>query len=230
MLAGGAAGHDLKARAGDRARSRRRGSTCSQPTRGARREEERGVGRDVAVELDHDLALVGERDRTRIGVHPLARDEHLDRAGERQHPARAQRLAPDGEQVAEGQVRIVEVEHAGRLQRAQARAAPGRVDAAVGVLARVLEPDPGGDHERATGARTAPRGRGSGPGPARVCSRRRAAGRGHELRAGPDRDRDHALRCGHATGRVRPLLLAFRRTRRSAGQRSTTAQSQIRGR
>ena len=49
----------------------------------------------------------------------LAGDERADRAAEGRHPARAERLAPDREEVAEGEVGAVEVDHARRVERAR---------------------------------------------------------------------------------------------------------------
>ncbi|MDX6466407.1 MAG: hypothetical protein QOI27_1447 [Gaiellaceae bacterium] len=87
------------------------------------------VRRDVAANLEHELVAVAERDETRIAANEDAVPVQADLPAEPGQPLRRQRLAPDGEQAAEGR-RAVEDDDTGRIGRPEAGAAASEHDTA----------------------------------------------------------------------------------------------------
>jgi hypothetical protein len=89
------------------------------------------VGRDEARDLQHDLQMRPQRDRARVAADGAPVDVGADAAArEAGQPRRRQRLAPDGEEVAEAAGRPIggELDQAGRLARDQRPEAPTAVD------------------------------------------------------------------------------------------------------
>src|SRR3954452_2642870 len=77
--------------------------------------------RDVAVELEHDLRVIRERDVARIAAPAATRDEREQRlrALEADETEAPQRPAPDAEDVAEPQLRAApDLDHSRRRTRA----------------------------------------------------------------------------------------------------------------
>src|SRR5215208_5720224 len=79
---------------------------------------------DVAAGLDDDLRAVAQRDRRDVAVPALAADIRSHRTAKREQAVLREGHPPDGEEVAERQVRAIELEHAGRRERADRVAAP----------------------------------------------------------------------------------------------------------
>src|SRR3954454_19879090 len=101
--------------------------------------------RDVPAELDDDLRAVDQR-RVARGRTPV--DVDGGRSAEGEHARARVRLAPRGEEVAEPR-RTIEVDDAGRVERADRRATARAGDPPERVRPRPLEPDPGRDDDRA---------------------------------------------------------------------------------
>jgi hypothetical protein len=87
------------------------------------------VRRDVAADLEHELVAVVEDNEARVAVNEDAVPVQADVPAEPGQPLRSQRLAPDGEQAAEGG-RAVEDDDAGRVGRPEAGAAASEHDTA----------------------------------------------------------------------------------------------------
>ena len=137
-------------------------------------------------------------------VTRLPADVRRDRAAERRHPARTERLAPDREQVGEPQIGAVELDDAGGIERADLGPAARADDPVMLARERRREPDAGRDDDGL-------------PAPEQLDVRaeaaldraRRALG-GHacarvKLRAAADRGRDQAVLGGErrVDGRLR---------------------------
>ena len=112
-------------------------------TRSAGREPIRAVRRDDRAELEDELGPVLQGKGSRID--PPAHAVHVDThsAAEADKPGRAERTAPDGEEVAESRA-CLEAHNAGRIGRPKTRATAGARDAAERQL-RVPQPDRGRD-------------------------------------------------------------------------------------
>jgi hypothetical protein len=100
------------------------------------------MGRDEAAELDHDLGVMGERDRADGAVPAPAVDPRAHGPVEAGEPPRRERLAPDREQVGERGLRG-ELDDAGRVARADGVAATGAADVQALDLERRRHPDAG---------------------------------------------------------------------------------------
>src|SRR4051794_40360384 len=81
-----------------------------------------------AADLQHDLGVPVERDRSRITVPEVPVDVCRDRAAVLREPLRPERLTPDREQVAERVARAGNLDHAGRLTGHDRMLAGARLD------------------------------------------------------------------------------------------------------
>jgi hypothetical protein len=155
--------------------------------------------RDVRADLEHHLITIVQDEVTRIPQPPFTRDVHAYATGEAQQAVSGERLAPDGEHVAQAHAGTSEVDHAAGLQRPGV-CVPERIgDEAVARRAPARDADPAGhDDHAAVGeelevdalafgdvAAQAPEGRRAGQWPAR---RRLVRG------AGADRNRGEGRR------------------------------------
>jgi len=108
-------------------------------SRSTRRKEEAAVRRDVAPELEHDLATVSERQRARVAMPLGSVDVQRYRTAERDQSIASERLTPDAEEASERRVAL-EVDDAARIERPNIGTTIGRDDSAEATM-RVLQPD-----------------------------------------------------------------------------------------
>jgi hypothetical protein len=112
-------------------------------TRSARREAIAAMGRNGRAKLHNELRPVPEAQRPRVDSPAEAVHVHAHGAAEIEQPGRAERPAPDGEEVAERRARL-EADDAGRIGGPEACAAAGARDPAQH-QAGFLQPDRGRD-------------------------------------------------------------------------------------
>ena len=95
--------------------------------------------RDVATDLEHDLGPAPEPQRARVASAPDAVHVDGDRPAERSESARAERLAPDAEEMTQRRSALI-VDDAARVERPSMSAAV-RAHHAAQTETRPLEPD-----------------------------------------------------------------------------------------